>query len=203
MIAGRVSAGTTAAINSASLIEISNAGAFIRQQIYGPFVAGFNVRGEGVTNWRPWGGYAMGGITDDIGAGGNDIYFVKTYTDFMSGCRERKVEPPTQPVVLTVKTPGIQVATNDLWIPITVPVNDITMLTTTACFKKRCVGDLNGDGLVDDDDFVIFAAAYNALICPTNPGLYSCCPADFNGDGFVDDADFVLFAGAYNDLLCP
>ncbi|MBX3388595.1 MAG: hypothetical protein KF691_03975 [Phycisphaeraceae bacterium] len=203
VIAGMVSPGAAAPINSASLIEVSGAGVFIRQQIYGPFVAGFNVRGEGVTNWRPWGGYAMGGVTNDIGAGGNDIYFVKTYTDFTSGCRERIVDPVRKPVALAVKTPGIQVASSDLWQPVNVPVNDITMLTTTPCFTKRCVGDLNGDGFVDDDDFVIFANAYNTLICPTNPALYSCCPADFNGDGFVDDDDFVLFANAYNALLCP
>lgn len=203
VIAGRVSTGAAAITNSASLIEVSSTGTFVRQEIYGPFVPNFNVRGEGVTNWRPWGGYAMAGVTNDFGAGGNDIYFVKTYTDFISGCRERKVEPLNQPVALTAKTPGIQVASNDLWVPVVVPSNDITLVTTTACFKKRCVGDLNGDGLVDDEDFVIFAAAYNALICPTNPGLYACCPADFNGDGFVDDADFVLFAGAYDDLLCP
>jgi hypothetical protein len=29
-----------------------------------------------------------------------------------------------------------------------------------------CRADLNSDGFVDDLDFVLFAAAYDALLCP-------------------------------------
>ena len=65
-----------------------------------------------------------------------------------------------------------------------------------------CSGDLNGDGFVDDADFVIFAEAYNLLDC-ADPTMPPGCPADLNADGFVDDTDFVLFASAYNELLCP
>ncbi|MBX3381340.1 MAG: hypothetical protein KF805_14690 [Phycisphaeraceae bacterium] len=64
-----------------------------------------------------------------------------------------------------------------------------------------CTGDFNDDGLVEDADFVDFAAAYNLLLC-TDPIMPENCPADLNGDGFVDDSDFVLFAAAYNALLC-
>lgn len=60
-----------------------------------------------------------------------------------------------------------------------------------------CPGDLNNDSFVDDSDFVLFASAYDELVCP------SSCPADLNDDDFVDDADFVLFAAAYDALLCP
>lgn len=203
VIAGRTSFGAAAPTNSASLIEISNAGAFVRQELYGPLVPGPTVRGEAVTNWRPWGGYAMAGVTNDFGAGGNDIYFVKTFTDLTSGCREIAFTPLNQPVVLQVKTPALQVAQLDNWVAVNVPVNDLPLATTTACFDKRCVGDLNGDGVVDDDDFILFAFAYNTLTCPTFPALFACCPADFNGDGLVDDADFVLFAAAYDALICP
>ncbi|MBX3390017.1 MAG: Ig-like domain-containing protein [Phycisphaeraceae bacterium] len=56
-----------------------------------------------------------------------------------------------------------------------------------------CPCDLNGDSMVDDSDFVVFAAAYNALLTMA---------ADFNGDGLTDDADFVIFAHAYDQLLC-
>lgn len=63
--------------------------------------------------------------------------------------------------------------------------------------KAACAGDLNNDGVVDDSDFVLFAAAYDELVCGAT------CPADLNGDSFVDDGDFVLFASAYNDLICP
>ncbi|MBX3379948.1 MAG: hypothetical protein KF805_07620 [Phycisphaeraceae bacterium] len=68
--------------------------------------------------------------------------------------------------------------------------------------SNTCPGDLNGDGLVEDADFVLFAAAYNILDC-ADPSMPAGCPADLNGDGFVDDADFVLFVAAYNELICP
>jgi hypothetical protein len=57
-----------------------------------------------------------------------------------------------------------------------------------------CDADLNGDDVVDDLDFQIFAAAYNELLDAR---------ADLNLDGLTDDADFSLFAAAYNDLVCP
>lgn len=36
----------------------------------------------------------------------------------------------------------------------------------TAVPLASCAADLNGDGFVDDADFVLFANAYNALLCP-------------------------------------
>ncbi len=57
-----------------------------------------------------------------------------------------------------------------------------------------CPGDFNGDGLVDDSDFVIFIPAYEQLINPR---------ADLTGDGLSDDADFQSFVAAYNALECP
>ncbi len=65
-----------------------------------------------------------------------------------------------------------------------------------------CPADLNGDGLVDDADFVIFANAYDTLVC-SDPLMPPGCPADLNGNTLVDDTDFVLFVDAYNALLCP
>lgn len=65
-----------------------------------------------------------------------------------------------------------------------------------------CAGDLNGDGYVDDSDFVLFIGAYNILDCG-DPAMPAGCAADLNGDGTVDDADFVLFVPAYNTLVCP
>ncbi|MBN8597756.1 MAG: hypothetical protein J0L78_08795 [Planctomycetes bacterium] len=60
--------------------------------------------------------------------------------------------------------------------------------------SRPCPGDLNGDGVVDDVDFVLFAAYYDALVEPRG---------DFTGDGYTDDSDFVAFADAYNTLTCP
>jgi len=68
--------------------------------------------------------------------------------------------------------------------------------------QASCPGDLNGDGFVDDSDFVLFASAYNILDC-TDPSMAAGCPADLNGDEFVDDSDFVVFVSAYNELICP
>lgn len=67
---------------------------------------------------------------------------------------------------------------------------------------QNCPADINNDGVVDDLDFQLFAAAYNILDC-ADPAMPSGCPADLNVDGFVDDADFSLFAVAYDALLCP
>jgi len=65
-----------------------------------------------------------------------------------------------------------------------------------------CSADINGDGYVDDSDFVAFAGAYDTLDC-ADPSMLGGCPADLNGDGYVDDSDFVLFASAYDALICP
>jgi len=68
--------------------------------------------------------------------------------------------------------------------------------------KAPCKGDLNGDGFVDDSDFLFFVVAYNVLDC-TDPAMPAGCPSDLNGDSFVDDADFSVFVVAYNALICP
>lgn len=75
-------------------------------------------------------------------------------------------------------------------------------LTILATIAQACPGDLNSDGLVDDTDFVIFAAAYEILDCTDN-SMPANCPSDLNHDAIVDDADFVQFAAAYETLLCP
>jgi len=54
-------------------------------------------------------------------------------------------------------------------------------------------GDFDGDGDVDFDDFVEFAAAYNSVSGDAN---YSSV-FDFDNDGDVDFDDFVEFAGVY------
>ena len=53
---------------------------------------------------------------------------------------------------------------------------------------NTCPADLNFDGLVDDADFVLFAAAYNILDCQ-DPAMASGCLADLTVDGAVDDAE--------------
>lgn len=65
-----------------------------------------------------------------------------------------------------------------------------------------CPADLNGDGQVDDADFVIFIFAYNTLDC-ADPAMPAGCASDLNNDGVVEDSDFVIFVAAYNTLVCP
>lgn len=69
-------------------------------------------------------------------------------------------------------------------------------------FERVCPGDLNGDRVVEDTDFVIFAGSYDVLLCD-DPAMPSNCASDLNFDGWVDDQDFVLFASAYDELMCP
>ncbi|MFO0861231.1 MAG: hypothetical protein U0570_11795 [Phycisphaerales bacterium] len=66
---------------------------------------------------------------------------------------------------------------------------------------RSCPGELTFDAQVDDSDFQVFAAAYDAYECPE--GSASGCDADLDGNGFVNDADFTLFADSYDRLLCP
>ena len=69
-------------------------------------------------------------------------------------------------------------------------------------YVTGCPADFNTDGLVEDADFVLFAAGYNTLEC-LDPAMEPGCPANLNSDLMVDDADFVLFAAAYDALICP
>lgn len=76
------------------------------------------------------------------------------------------------------------------------------LLTVLGTIVASCPGDFNNDQLVDDLDFVIFAAAYEILDC-NDPSMPAGCPSDLNNDQIVDDSDFVIFASAYEQLLCP
>ncbi len=58
-----------------------------------------------------------------------------------------------------------------------------------------CPADFNGDGGVDDTDFVYFAKYYNDLVNPAGD-------IDGSFDGFTDDGDFAVFAAAYDALIC-
>ena len=200
LVAGDYRVGNTTA---ASVVQISASGTFQTQRIYGSQVAGAIVHANAVINASLWGGFAIAGITEEFGLGGQDNYLIKMYSTFESGCNEDRISPNTARVELGSSARNPQVVNDPAYllleaIEIT-PVWD----TKTSCFKSLCVGDLNGDGLVEDSDFVIFAFAYDTLVCPTLPAIYSCCPADFNDDGLVDDADFVQFAAAYDLLVCP
>lgn len=84
----------------------------------------------------------------------------------------------------------VRVTVRDLDGNVGTDINDIDFTIT----GTPCPADMNLDGVVDDSDFVSFAAAYDE---------YTTLLGDFNNDGFTDDADFVVFASAYDSLTCP
>jgi murein tripeptide amidase MpaA len=75
-----------------------------------------------------------------------------------------------------------------------IPTGTDALSAAVAMITHLCPADLNRDNVVDDQDFVLFANAYDLLA--TNAG-------DFTGDGLTDDNDFAIFVIAYNQLTCP
>ncbi|KPV61718.1 MAG: Periplasmic copper-binding protein (NosD) [Candidatus Bathyarchaeota archaeon BA2] len=58
----------------------------------------------------------------------------------------------------------------------------------------KILGDIDGDGDVDVDDFYVFSRAYGTSPA-SNPGC------DLDGDGDVDKDDFYMFAGNYGKSI--
>ncbi|TVQ77774.1 MAG: hypothetical protein EA380_06970 [Phycisphaeraceae bacterium] len=58
-----------------------------------------------------------------------------------------------------------------------------------------CPGDINGDGVVDLDDFIILAGNFGSTNALPSEG-------DINGDGVVDLDDFIILAGNFG-TTCP
>lgn len=109
----------------------------------------------------------------------------------------------------TILNPSAATAT--LTLPNTGPGDEASYdcVITNSCGSKAstpvtfalCRSDLNCDSLVTDDDFLLFAVAYNILACD-DPAMPAGCPSDLNADTLVDDLDFLIFVQAYNTLVC-
>lgn len=98
---------------------------------------------------------------------------------------------PTNPTV-----PGVLGAST------TLQSQDPTWVLSDLIFAPaRCEGDIDDNGFVDDEDFVLFVKEYQLLDCFAD-GTPPNCPSDLNGDCYVNDADFSRFAAAYNQLIC-
>jgi hypothetical protein len=68
---------------------------------------------------------------------------------------------------------------------------------TDGIVKVLIPGDLNGDGVVDIFDAILFAKAFDS-----RPGLPNWNPAaDLNGDGVVDIFDAILLAGNFGKAI--
>lgn len=73
----------------------------------------------------------------------------------------------------------------------TLETGDINAIKT-----QYCSGDVNGDRLVNFDDFSLFGAAYPSSYGQSNYNKN----ADMNGDGNVNFDDFSLFGGFYGNI---
>jgi hypothetical protein len=73
--------------------------------------------------------------------------------------------------------------------------------SATVTVSAICPADLNGDDIVDDDDFLVFVIAYNILDC-SDATMPLSCPSDFDRSLVVDDVDFLIFVPAYDRVVC-
>jgi choice-of-anchor B domain-containing protein len=77
-------------------------------------------------------------------------------------------------------------------------LDEFRVATLSCTAQQSCLGDIDGDGVRDLNDFTLFAAAYNSVI-----GQAHYDPAaDLDADGAVDLSDFTLFANVYGQP-CP
>lgn len=182
-------------------VRFTQTGAFLDGRSYGDQLPNARAAADAIIALPAPGGYAMVGRTQEV-APATFASLIRTDVNLMSGCHEAKFSPNIESLEMVVRTPALTTLDDAAYLSEMPIAESFTSAPTYRCFKPACAGDLNGDSLVDDADFVLFAGAYDILVCPTDPEL-PCCPADLNGDGFVDDADFVLFANAYDQLLCP
>ncbi|HEX8877973.1 MAG TPA: hypothetical protein VF777_14590 [Phycisphaerales bacterium] len=141
-----------------------------------------------------------GGIGLPVGLQGT--MFTRADLDGHDGCAAVITTPKLSRIALHTRTMTMIQITPVPDIPFDGTIALLTVDALSGCPASACPSDLNGDGAVDDSDFVVFDTAYNLLDCD-DPSMPVACPADLNFDGFVDDGDFVLFAAAYNELLCP
>lgn len=156
----------------------------------------------------------MSGFADEPGANASSISFV-IYDVGKGGLFWSASLPPTA-ISFTVPTGSLEVGRAYFGVmfytvSFSSPGAGINGGSHTSSFSKNvffyfntrgpCPADINGDTFVDDEDFVLFAQAYNILLC-TETAMPDKCPADLTNEGVVDDNDFVEFAQAYNQLLC-
>lgn len=78
-------------------------------------------------------------------------------------------------------------------------IDDVAVVGFSCATVHACAGDFDADELVLDSDFLLFAAAYDTVLCPSAPDP---CDADLTLDGLVDDTDFLVFVSAYNHVFC-
>lgn len=62
--------------------------------------------------------------------------------------------------------------------------------TPTGTDTSMCMADINDDGLVDLQDYIVLVNTYFTVVEPDTEG-------DVDGDGFVDLRDYIVFVNQY------
>ena len=78
----------------------------------------------------------------------------------------------------------------------TVSEGDVTLLSDYSGDSSGLVGDVNGDGVVDFNDYMILEANYGKTGATTADG-------DLNGDGVVNFTDYQILEENYGNTLVP
>jgi hypothetical protein len=156
----------------------------------------------------------MSGFTDEPGANASSVSFI-VYDVGRGGAFWSASLPPTA-ISFTIPAGSLEVERAYFGVMYYIvsfgtPGAGINGGSHSSSFSKNpifyfntrgpCPADINGDTFVDDEDFVLFAQAYDILLC-SELAMPEKCPADLTNEGAVDDNDFVVFAQAYDQLLC-
>ena len=197
VVAGAVVTQTAGGSADAALLGVDAAGNPVIKMRYGgplSFETAHGVESARFASNR----LVLAGATDLPVVAPRDMYFLMTDSLGRTGCLENNLPIEVRTLNPQFSDPSPQWSDGDLGTFTQYPrfedVRDKFICPTCS----PCAGDLNNDGFVDDADFVLFTACYDAFIVV--PG---CECSDLNGDGFVDDADFVIFAAAYDQFVCP
>jgi hypothetical protein len=163
--------------------------------------------------------YAGAGFNSNTGAGDGPSGCGGTFAQLSYGTAASRGQTPLDPDQTTLGRPlnnqngstlngdqyylavtmGTALFANERWGARSTRGSSLTAVISVTSDNRGpnggCPADFNGDGGVDDTDFVYFAKYYNDLINPAG---------DIDGslDGFTDDGDFAVFATAYDALIC-
>lgn len=163
--------------------------------------------------------YAGAGFNDNTGGGDGAYGCGGTFAQLSYGTAPSRGQTPLDPDQTTLGKPlnnqngstlngdqyylavtmGTALFANERWGARSTRGSSLTAVISLTSDNRGpnggCPADFNGDGGVDDTDFVYFAKYYNDLINPAG---------DIDGslDGFTDDGDFAVFAVAYDALIC-
>ena len=163
--------------------------------------------------------YAGAGFNDNTGGGDGAYGCGGTFAQLSYGTAASRGQTPLDPDQTTLGLPlnnqngstlngdqyylavtmGTALFANERWGARSTRGSSLTAIISLTSDNRGpnagCPADFNGDGGVDDTDFVYFAKYYNDLVNPAG---------DIDGalDSFTDDSDFAVFAAAYDTLVC-